>query len=274
MEGKPITHSKGSDNQIKRSNLFIGTSGYSYPDWKGVFYPDNLPTKNQIGYYSSLFEVLEINYTYYRMPEKKHLEKMINQSNQELIFTVKAHQSITHESFDDSVMQKYIEGLAPLISQKRLGAILFQFPFRFKMCDQNWTILYRIKDLIRDIPGVVEFRNDTWIRPEVFGKLAELGLNFCSTDQPSLEGLPGIVSALTGPLGYIRFHGRNSEKWWRNNHAWERYSYDYQQGELRAWLPVMQRMTQKAKQVFVLFNNHYAGQAPKNAGMLIAIWKE
>ena len=93
-------------------------------------------------------------------------------------------------------------------------------------------------------------------------------------DAPDLPGLPGRDCRVTAPLGYIRFHGSNAEKWWDHDQAWERYDYLYSPQELREWLAPLKQIREEAGEVQVFFNNHYQGQAVRNAQLLMAFLAE
>jgi uncharacterized protein YecE (DUF72 family) len=108
---------------------------------------------------------------------------------------------------------------------------------------------------------VVEFRDSAWVSEETFSQLKALSLGFCCVDEPPLKGLMPPVSVSTGPVAYVRFHGRNSERWWKHDHAWERYDYSYQEPELEAWVPRIQTLEAASPLTLVYANNHYKGQS-------------
>ncbi len=112
---------------------------------------------------------------------------------------------------------------------------------------------------------VVEFRNRAWICDATFRLLEELNVGYCCVDQPRLRGLIPPVACATSPVAYIRFHGRNADKWWEHEHAWQRYDYLYSREELEEWLPKVERLAEHAERIFIFFNNHYQAQAVQNA---------
>jgi len=115
---------------------------------------------------------------------------------------------------------------------------------------------------------VVEFRNMEWIKPQVFDLLRQLSLGFCCVDQPRLRGLIPPIAEVTGPVAYVRFHGRNAAKWWRHDEAWERYDYSYTTEELAEWVPRIKSLDEQAEQTFAFANNHWQGQAVDTARQL------
>jgi uncharacterized protein YecE (DUF72 family) len=251
-----------------RSKIRIGTSGYSYPDWKGPFYPVSLPHQEMLSYYATHFRCLEMNFTYYRMPTKTQFEKMIQQTAGEVEFSVKAYSEFTHGNADPGTLKDFLQLLTPLQEAGVLGCVLFQFPFKFKFSQTNLDRISALAENMGSIPGIVEFRHAGWINDSVFKRLAQLNLTFCCVDQPDLPGLPGCVSAVTSSIAYIRFHGRNRQSWWQHTHSWERYHYMYGKEELSSWLPILNTMLPNIDKVYLFFNNHYQGQAIKNAQMM------
>ncbi|MBN1551594.1 DUF72 domain-containing protein [bacterium] len=257
-----------------RSVINVGTSGYSYPDWKGPFYPDSLPKTEYLEYYSRYFNILELNFSFYRLPDVKQVSRLLDRMKKQFTYCVKAHQSFTHGEGTKDDLKKNFSLVRPMHESGVLGAMLFQFPFRFKNTEKNWEKLRIISDEKKEIPAVIEFRDQSWIIPATFVGLRQLGLGFCCLDGPNLPDLPGRVSALTSPIGYVRFHGRNAEKWWNHTHAWERYSYLYSAGQLYRWVPILKSYAKQATQIYVFFNNHYQGQAVRNAQLLMAFLSE
>ena len=116
-------------------------------------------------------------------------------------------------------------------------------------------------DQLGDLPLVVEFRHSDWITQRTLGFLRELGVAFCNVDMPQLPGLLPKTAFVTSPLAYVRFHGRNKEKWWKHDQAWERYSYTYNEAELKEWIPKLATMDEQAENLFVFANNHWQGQS-------------
>ena len=149
-----------------------------------------------------------------------------------------------------------------------LGCVLAQFPWSFKHTPENERFLETVRDELPDLPVVVEFRNAAWIRDETFDRLRDLGLGCCCVDEPRLHGLVPPFAVATAPVGYVRFHGRNAAKWWRHEHAWERYDYLYSQEELAEWVPRIREIAAQAEKTYVFFNNHYEGKAGQNARQL------
>jgi uncharacterized protein YecE (DUF72 family) len=119
-----------------------------------------------------------------------------------------------------------------------------------------------------ELPVVMEFRNREWISPQIFDLLRELRLGFCCVDQPHLKGLIPPIAEVTGPVAYVRFHGRNAAKWWQHEESWERYDYTYTTEELSEWVPKIKSLNEQAEMTFAFANNHWQGQAVDTARQL------
>ena len=250
----------------------IGTCGFSYPEWKGTFYPEKLPSRQMLGYYAQRFSTVEIDSTYYHIPPARNMAAMAQRAEGRVEFAGKAHQDMTHtrDGYVEA-LPRFREAIAPLREAGRLGCVLAQFPFSFKASPVNADFLRRMAGDLTPDPVVVEFRHGSWITEDTFGLLKDLGLAYCSVDEPRLPNLPPPVIRVTSSLAYLRFHGRNREKWWTHAEAWERYDYLYTESELSDWVPRIRSLAAEAQTAFVFFNNHARGQAAGNATMLAAL---
>ena len=252
--------------------ILIGTSGFSYADWVGPFYPETLPKQEWLAYYSQHFRACELNFSYYRVPTAKSLAQMAEQSGGNVEFVVKANQEMTHVREENApVFKAFQAALQPLAERRVLGGVLAQFPFSFHCNQANVEYLKRFQAQMGDIPVVVEFRNRQWLKEATFTLLRDLGCGFCCVDEPPLKGLLPPVAVATSPLGYVRFHGRNRAKWWEHDDPAERYDYLYPEAELREWLPKIRALEEKTEKVYVFTNNHRKGQAVRNAQQLKAL---
>lgn len=250
-------------------DIRIGTSGFSYDDWRGHFYPPDLKSGEMLPYYARYFRVVEVNATYYRQPEPGTMAQMARKVPADFDFVIKAHQEMTHgEEFRSEAFAAFRRGIAPLQEQGMLGAVLAQFPWSFRRSSAAEEALRVFRHELPDVPVVVEFRNAAWVRTETFDLLRDLGLGFCCVDEPHLKGLMPPIAVATSPIGYVRFHGRNAKKWWKHEQAYERYDYLYSEEELREWVPKIQQLAEDTERTYVFFNNHYEGKAGENARMM------
>jgi uncharacterized protein YecE (DUF72 family) len=242
--------------------IYLGTCGYSFADWKEVFYPPDLPRGEWLSFYSAEFSAVELDFTYYRMPEAGHLRRMAAQTPEGFRFSVKAHQDITHNrEKDPAPFAQFRAALVPLQREDKLGAILLQFPYSFANTDENIGYLHYCFEQLPDLPLVVEFRSSGWLTQSTLGLLRDAKVGFCNVDMPQLPGLLPKTSFVTAPVAYVRFHGRNARKWWHHEHAWERYSYSYSEEELEEWTPRLNEMNEQAQNLYAFANNHWSGQA-------------
>jgi len=242
----------------------IGTSGFSYPDWIGTVYPEGLPAREHLAFYAAEFPTVEINMTYYRVPDPRTTQGWARRTPESFLFSVKAFQGLTHDR-EDPDFAGFAAAMQPLVQAGKLACILAQFPYSFHPTPANRDYLKRLRDGLGDLPAVVEFREAGWLSQETFDLLRSLRLGFCSVDEPRLKGLMPPVAIATGPVAYVRFHGRNAAKWYNHQEAWERYNYTYSTDELREWAPRIRQLDAAAELTLVYFNNHYAGQAVRGA---------
>lgn len=249
------------------ADLYIGTSGYDYPEWRGVLYPHEFPREDFLSFYSQHFNALELNYTYYGMPDEYQMSSMIKRSGGRLHFSVKAHQSLTHAvtvSTWRASAQEFRQALYPLINQGLLLSVLLQFPqsFHYDM-DERRYLDSLVKEL-GELPLVIEFRHASWQKQRVYEALNQRGIGWCVCDMPALRSLPALMPVVTGKSAYLRLHGRNGDSWHGTN-ARDRYEYRYSDEELEKTLPLVQTLVGSAQLVQIYFNNHAKGHAVVNA---------
>ena len=270
-------------------DFLLGTSGYDYPEWKGVFYPADLKRCDFLSYYATQFNALEVNNTFYNMPTAERLLSFYERSEGRLAFSVKANRLLTHEAGRDwkRAAEAFKAALKPLLEKDRLCAVLFQFPQSFHYTDENRIYLARLIPEFEGFPVMIEFRHREWIRESVFAGLEERGASLVFCDMPRLSALPvgnagqtsdssEMKSPFIGKTAYIRLHGRNENAWYAkasvqnpgDKNGSERYRYDYSDAELEEFLPVIQSARKAGKQTMIFFNNHPDGSGAKNARRL------
>jgi uncharacterized protein YecE (DUF72 family) len=229
-------------------NLFVGTSGYSYKEWKGNFYPEKLPAKEMLSYYASRLPAVEINNTFYRLPQKSILENWKEQVPANFRFSIKASQRITHfkRLKDAEDETKYLLDTAAVL-EDRLGVVLFQLPPNMK------KDLPRLKSfldcLTKGTQAAFEFRHQTWLEDDVLELLSSRNLALCVSDT---DDLPVTHIDRTADWGYLRLR-----------------RVEYAEANLKEWLKRVG--DQKWKEAFVFFKHEDEGTGPKLAKQFLEI---
>jgi uncharacterized protein YecE (DUF72 family) len=254
------------------AHYHVGTAGWSYEDWEGIVYPPDRPRGfHPLAFLALYVNVIEINSTFYRPASVQAALSWVRRVAPfpEFLFTVKVHQSFTHERRPLALKQveDFTRGVVPLKDAGCLAALLLQFPWSFDRTPENSDYLHRLFDGFAGWPLALEVRHASWDTPDFYGRLAERRVSFCNIDQPpSRQSLsPGAV--VTNPeFSYVRLHGRNVKDWFRKDAGRDdRYNYLYARDELEEWVQRIKSLGQKSAKVFVITNNHYRGQAVANA---------
>ncbi|HLE71658.1 MAG TPA: DUF72 domain-containing protein [Vicinamibacteria bacterium] len=246
----------------------VGVAGWSYPDWGGIVYPKT-PRFDGLSYLATLFDTLEINSSFYRIPTSRTTASWAKRvlSNPEFRFTLKLYKGFTHErtaTAGDELM--FAEALAPLTDAGVLGALLLQFPWSFKNDPESRDYLSTTLERFARHPLVVEVRHASWNQGEFYSFLAERGVGFCNIDQPLIGRSLAPSDRATGPVGYVRLHGRNYRDWFREDAGRDaRYNYLYSEEELDPWVEKISEVSGTASSTYVITNNHFRGQAVVNA---------
>jgi len=249
--------------------ILVGTSGFSYADWVGPFYPPGTRATAMLPLYAREFDALEINFTYYRLPAPGQLAAMSARCADRLTFAVKAWQGMTHTAEASGAdLAAFTAALAPLAERGVLGAVLLQYPGSFRHAPQAIRSVAALARRLRPFPAVAEFRHRSWFREETYALLRAEGIGLCCVDEPALPDLPPPVAVATSGTAYVRFHGRNAARWHRHEQAHERYDYLYSREELAAWVPRIRELDAAAARTLVFMNNHYQGKAVTNARQL------
>ena len=246
-------------NSTSQATLFVGTSGWTYDDWKGCFYPKGLPKSRWFDYYSSRFPAVEINATFYRAFKDQTYLKWRERAPQDFGYVLKAPKNITHRKYLVDVeadVQVFIQSAALL--EDKLEMILLQVapgtPYDLERL-QKALLAFNEPTQV-----AVEFRDPRWFTDEVADLLKAVGATFCNPDSPRQK----LTDILTSNRAYLRLHGR--EHW---------YSYNYSHEELIEIAKVAREMTRRgANRVYIFFNNDFEGYAPANALALLDILRD
>jgi uncharacterized protein YecE (DUF72 family) len=260
------------------SNIFIGTSGWSYPKgegtWKGYFYPSG--KINELEYYSQYFNTVEINSSFYRPPSPGFAENWVKRTPRDFLFTVKLWQKFTHPKMyqeatgEHAVISRedvdlFLDSIRPIHDSGKLGALLAQFPPSFKNDSYGHQILNAVIRTFNDYRLSVELRHRSWSDDKNTGKLLiENNVCWVQIDEPKFKSSVAAEVPLTSDIAYFRFHGRNAEMWWSGDNE-TRYKYLYSPEEIEELSGRLKQAAEKTKLAFAFFNNHWQAYAPRNA---------
>jgi uncharacterized protein YecE (DUF72 family) len=233
--------------------LHIGTSGWHYKHWIGPFYPKNIRAKEMFSVYAQHFDTVEVNNTFYRLPESQVFDAWRENSPGDFQFAVKASRFITHmKKLKDPESSTAKFFLAANHLQLKLGPILFQLPPR-------WGLdVPRLAAFLEALPAglryVMEFRDESWLVREVFTLLREHNIGLCLHDLGQMK----TPLEITADFTYVRFHGPGNAK----------YSGSYSRQDLLTWAKRVHRWRRELLAVYVYFNNDIGAAAVRNAASL------
>lgn len=230
--------------------FYIGTSGWSYPHWRGLFYPEELPQSRWFEFYAEKFPTVEVNATFYRFFKDETYHKWRDKAPEGFRYVLKAPRLITHRKYLQNVAQDIRSfWRSATLLQEKLGVILLQLaPGTPYEPERLRTALLAFEQPER---VAVEFRHKRWFTEETRALLQEVGAIFCTADSPRTD----LMDWVTSRTAYIRLHGRT--RW---------YTHDYSARELREIADLALKMSrQGAKTLYIFFNNDFEGHAPKNA---------
>jgi uncharacterized protein YecE (DUF72 family) len=280
-------------------DIRIGTAGWSYKDWEGIFYPSGLEHRKQhkLQYLARFFDTTEINTSFYG-PLKPELAKLwcrkVAAVNPRFLFTAKLYRAFTHSPIavmeptsaatirpTDQDEDRTREGLDAIANEGLLGALLIQFPVSFKNTSPNREYLDRLLRQFIEYSCVVEVRHASWNDAETLASFAQKSVGFCNIDQPVLGRSLAPTEHVTAPIAYVRLHGRNYEHWFVDQGSVEqksgsdnrndRYNYLYSASELAGWKERIANLAEKAQTTHVITNNHFESKAGVNALELKAL---
>lgn len=244
----------------------VGTSGFAYEDWRGRWYPPDLPRARFFDFYAGVFDALEINATYYRVPPVASAHTLLRTAAGRVQFAIKVPGSITHRrELDGATLAALHAFVDPFAEAGVLPAVLLQFPGAFRPGAETDAFLRRVKTALGPWPLVAELRHGAWDAPGADAILGELALTRAGVDQPAVEGLSASGLATGGGLQYLRLHGRNAADWYSQQSPHARYRYTYTDAELDAVAAAVARQAAGAQSALVFFNNHPEGAAALNA---------
>jgi len=235
--------------------VYIGCSGWNYKEWKGQFYPPKLAQKNWLEYYAGIFNTVEVNNTFYRLPQDSTLKNWKNTAPEKFNFTLKGSRYVTQmKKLNDPVesLKKFQD--AAVVMKDKLSCILWQLPPNLHRNDEK--LINFCNALSNKNKNVIEFRHDSWFHSEIYDILKKYKIIFCSISSPHFP--EDMIT--TSKTGYVRFHGKG-KNW---------YDYDYSEAELQEWHDKI--IKSAVEEVYIYFNNDINVNAPRNAQQLMKIF--
>ena len=261
-----------------QAKIYISTSGWSYPrgegTWTGYFYPRG--KVNELEYYSQFFNTVEVNSTFYRPPSPVYVQNWARRTPADFLFTVKLWQKFTHPKMyreatgEEAVVlqsdvDQFRQGIEPLAEAGKLGALLAQFPPSFRNDEHGRQILAAVVRVFGQYKLAVELRHRSWSDDDTTAQsLRESNVAWVQIDEPRFKSSIAGKLPVTADMAYFRFHGRNSEMWWKGDNE-TRYKYLYSPEEIDELSAKVKSAAGQTQLLFIFFNNHWQGYAPRNA---------
>ena len=257
----------------------IGLTGWGDHD---TLYEDLQRKSDKLITYASHFPIVELDASYYAIQPERNIRKWIRETPEIFQFIVKIHQALTlHADYHDFAESRQIlfdqfkAMLVPLKSEKKLAMVLVQFPPWFDCTVQNIKYIRYVREQLKDFPVCIEFRHQSWFndkyKEETLAFLTEHDMIHAVCDEPQVgQGSIPLVNRITNETAFVRYHGRNEHGWTKKDmtdEAWRdvRYLYDYNKQELNDLAQKVKLLEQKAKNIYVVFNNNSGGHAAQNA---------
>ena len=292
--------------RVGRGRVMFGTASWTDPTMTapGVFYPKGLSTaEERLRFYASQFPVVEVDATYYALPNKATAEAWVERTPKDFVFDIKAHALMTgqptevtrlpkaikealpgklkekkriyrkdmHAELLDSVYQHFREALEPLITAGKLGAVFVQFPKWVFPSNEARELILETRQRL-DIPIAVEFRHGSWFNEKNAERtikfLQEQKVPYVAVDEPQgfKSSVPPVVVQTSDELAVFRFHGRNGANWEKKDITpAERFRYLYDQDELADWTPKIAAVARTTRQTHVVYNNCFSNYGTTNA---------
>jgi len=255
------------------SSLRVGPAGWNYKDWEGIVYPAG-KSFDALAFLSEYCDTIEINSSFYAPPRPKDAASWVRRvkHNPRFRFTAKAWNKLSHENRAEDALalradcDEVRRAMAPLVEGGVLGALLVQFPWRFRNVPENVDYLEVVFRMLSDFPLVLEVRHGSWDEESFYSWLREKSVAFCNVDQPVIGDSIRPDARTTARLGYFRLHGRNYGNWFREDAGRDaRYDYLYSKQEIKQLSAQIREVKQSTEETYAVTNNHFRGQALVNA---------
>jgi uncharacterized protein YecE (DUF72 family) len=250
-------------------DIWLGTSGYSYSSWVGDFYPEDTKANRMLPYYCRHFPLVELNFTFYRVPTPEMLRKLADQTPPGFQFLVKAPQTISHEQSARD-LPAFRRAVEEMHRHGKLLGLLLQLPQALHCTQRSEAWLETVAHELGDLHLAVEFRHRSWLRPQLTEWMANLGLDLVSVDVPDIPALFPRGLMWSGSRIYVRLHSRNREAWYTKDAS--RYDYHYSDAQMSEWIDALPNGG--PEQALFLFNNCQRTQAVINVRRMRTLFEE
>ncbi|HET8776067.1 MAG TPA: DUF72 domain-containing protein [Candidatus Limnocylindria bacterium] len=293
--------------KLGRASVRIGTASWTDPTMTaaGVFYPPDANTaEERLVYYANQFPIVEVDATYYALPARRQGELWLERTPPDFTFDIKAHALMTGQpsevkrlpkdlrealppeildqkrvyardlpnEIEDEIWARFLDGIEPLRSSGKLGAVFLQYPRWFFPTSESRDEIVRAKERLGDTPFAVELRHASWFneknRQRTIDFLTKYEIPFVMVDAPpgTKSSVPPITLVPSSKLAVVRFHGRRTETWEKSGiPVVERFRYLYDEAELGEWVPRIREAAEQVPEIHVLMNNCYANYGTTNA---------
>jgi uncharacterized protein YecE (DUF72 family) len=249
------------------TDLYLGTAGWSYPDWAGFFYPASQPHDfSELAFLSRYVSAAEVNMSFYRIPDPGQVERWLRavEARPRFMFSMKLWRGFTHDpgAIVAADARTFDEAADRLAQSGRLAGVLAQFPWSFRYGEAQIDRLKELADRFGAWRLIVEVRHGSWMREEFFDLLERLDCSFCNIDQPVIGRSVPPTAIVTASPAYARLHGRRYDTWFaEDSDVARRYDYLYKTNELEEWARRIREIMPKAERTLVIANNHFNAKA-------------
>jgi uncharacterized protein YecE (DUF72 family) len=263
----------------------IGTCSWADEGLVKHWYPRGVSSAEaRLRYYAERFDVVEVDSPFYRLPSPETAAKWAERTPPDFVFHVKASAAMTgHEEAElEAAFREFRDAFQPLEASGKMRGVLLQYHPRVKKSPEALEELTRVRGLLEPLVALVEFRHRSWVAedelPDTLRFLERHGLAFVSVDSPPTRATNVVptIAAVTHPVAYVRFHGRNWRTWNIRNakSSAERFDHMYSEEELAEWIEPMERLAGEAEEVYALMNNNRDDFAPRSARILRGLLDE
>ena len=296
---------KGSPRKKESGKILVGTASWSDPGFVQRWYPKGMRADERLGWYAQHFDMVEVNSTFYSVPDLRMVERWCAATPDGFIFDVKLHRLLSRHSasakflpadlqrcpeidakgkvqltraLEEALVEAFLHSISIVRSAGKLGALLLQLSPAFSPHKHKLVELEHLIDMLRDYQLAIEFRNRNWVIDEQFGETIEFvkrhRVSFVNVDAPAAEHftiMPSNLDEITNPyLAYLRLHGRNARAYLTGKTVAARFDYDYSDDEIAEVAERSKKLAGTTNEVHVIFNNNNLDYAPRAAARLRA----